>query len=256
MEVVTTGNKKKKRKSCLFLYFCFITKCKNYFQTLQTVAMAFAWVIKQPETVGLKLKIATFLTTKHWLQVSRIKLAERNCGLNMENKQQTPCFLLSIALVQHHMTIYVVFVPVLEEYHSNPGPHVPMRCLEFAIGALPATHTASSSQGCALFCSRLLWLLQKTGTCYSCGNSLSCETPLILWTILCSSGCQNALLCSPHCLDLYFYYIYSQTPFKPYLIICSIFPHPHIWNFKTALSLSNLHKKQMKVKNKAKKLSH
>lgn len=77
------------------------------------------------------------------------------------------------------------------------------------------------------------------------------------WIILCSSGCQNALLCSPHCLDLYFCCAYSQTPFKPYLFICSIFPHPHIWNFKIALSLTNLHKnKWEKVKNKANKLPH
>lgn len=77
----------KKNKGCLFLYFFFITKCKNDFQTSQADGMVFAWVTKQPETIELKLKRATFLTTKNWLQPSRMKLAERNFCLYVENKQ-------------------------------------------------------------------------------------------------------------------------------------------------------------------------
>lgn len=65
--------------NCFFLYFSFITKYKKSFSDFKDwwngtcLSHQVAW------TIELKLKRAPFLTTKHWLQHSSTKLAERKC---------------------------------------------------------------------------------------------------------------------------------------------------------------------------------
>lgn len=127
-----------------------------------------------------------------------------------------------LSMTLHNNT---VFLSMLEEYHSNPGTHVPVWCLRFAISELQVNYTAIISRGWMLWYGRL--------DCFDCCRktelvttmAICCPVKLCLFYNILDAK----MLCFfPHTVWVFIF----TTPFKPHLFISSTFPHPHIWNFR------------------------